>query len=168
MLKNKQDFDIAWKIVGESDNINGDVRAQIHHAFIINFDIKYDMDWGLIRKISKAVENEIRVFTNYDWDGSVMVTVYSAGKRQFQKELDKFNAVYWLALIYIFGNIDWCYPLGGHKELLIRSDYRYSELPTAMIVDYENHTFESLQYCLIDDLPKLVKEQTEAKAEKNV
>ena len=167
VLKNKRDFDIAWKIASESDSINGGVGAQIHYGFIINFDIKYDMDWGLIRKISKAVENEISVYTYYDGDGSAMVTTYSAGKRQSQKELDESDVEYWQALIYIFGNIDWCCPLEGEKELVIRSNYRYSALITIMIVDHENHTFERLgSYCLIENLPKVVEEQT-TKAERS-
>ena len=167
VLKNKQDFDIAWKIAYESDSINGGVGAQIHYGFIINFDIKYDMDWGLIRKISKAVENDISVYTYYDGDGSAMVTTYSAGKRQSQKELDESDLEYWQALIYIFGNIDWCYPLEGAKELVIRSNYRYSDLTTVIMVDYDDNTFKRLgSYFMIYDLPKLVEEQT-TKAERS-
>ena len=138
------------------------MSARITDDYILNYDIKYDMDWALIRKISKAVENEIRVYTNYDWDGTMMVTTYSAGKRQSQKPLGESDIEYWRAINYIFGNLDWERGLTESLNLRLTSPYKYNYMVSAEIVDWENHTSTNCgRYIMIEKLPKFVAEMTE-------
>lgn len=157
VLKTKKDFDIAWQIASDSDIVES-LFAQITGNYIVNFDIKYDMDWNIIRQISKSVEEQVKVFTHYDDDGTMEMAAYTAGKRDSKKSLDAYDADYWFGLICVFGNVDWCLPLGEHKELVIKGSYKYSFLTSVYVVDYENGTFEQEGgFKHMIELPEVVK-----------
>lgn len=158
VLKTKKDFDIAWQIAYDSDMAES-LFAQITGNYVVNFDIKYDMDWRIIRQISKSVDEQVKVFTHYDVDGTMEMATYTAGKRDSKTRLNAYDVEYWLGLICVFGNIDWRLPLGEQKELVIKSPFKYSFLTRVYVVDYSNGTFEQIGgFKHMFELPEVVKQ----------
>lgn len=168
VFKTKDAFDAAWEIAKASDKVET-MFAHFSGVHILDFEIKYEMDWGIIRQISKAINyEEIKVFTYADVDGTMELATYADGKRLSKAGLDERDVDYWVGLIWIFGNIDWCYPLGDKQELVVRSSYGYP-LAEVFIAEYNTDTFEKQlkrvkNFVGLTELPEVVKEYAHPQA----
>lgn len=169
VLDTKEEFDAAWEIAKNSDKVET-MSAQITGAYVVDFEIRYEMDWGVIRQISKAINyEEIKVFTYADVDGTMELATYADGKRISKVELSEEDVDYWLGLTWIFGNIDWRYPLGDKQELVVRSSFGYPPLAEVYESEYNTDTFEETltrktNFVGISRLPQVVKKYAHPQA----